>query len=441
MTTLETEESPASPADKALVANPPLPLRVNSLYSAMGLALYCAMNWGMQIVVAKTGTPTMLGEYALGVAVTQPIITMAQLNLKSLQTTDSRRQFEFGHYLALRLLCLAVALPVFAIAAIAQPSRVDGLVVFLTGCGVAFDAVSDIYYGFLQRRERFDRIGKSMAFKGLLSLTLLAVLLHVSHNIVWGIFGSALASAVIAAFYDVPAIGWVFGAGNRTQSRAINTPLWDWAKIGTLLRLAIPLAIGMFLMSVTANAPRYFVQRYLGEHDLGLFSAIASLTVITRTVVIAIGSAMSARMADRFHAGDRRGFVATAAKLLLVGVAVSAAAPVAGALFGRPLITLVFSKEYAHDMALCILLLSAGGVQNLGAIIGFTITAGRYLTIQAYWTAAALVATAGLSVYLVPKLGLRGAALAWLLAMVVQALFGFAIVGHMMRRFPPRQAA
>lgn len=437
MTTFETTEPSITQGnERSAVAHPPLSLRMNSLWSAAGLAIYCAMNWGMQIVVAKTGTPVMLGEYALGVAVTQPIITMAQLNLKALQTTDSRREYAFGHYLAVRLLGLAVAMLAFCAASCLQRSRIDALVVFLTGCGVAFDAISDIYYGFLQRRERFDRIGKSMIVKGLLSVTLLAILLHASHSIVWGIFGSALASGIIACFYDVKGIDWVFGRRERTLAEEVNRPLWEWPRLWALIRLAFPLAIGLFLMSVTANAPRFFVQKYLGERDLGIFSAIASLTVVTRTLVIAIGSAMSARMADSFHAGDRKGFLSTAGQLFIIGLAVSGAAPLAGALFGRPLISLVFSPEYARDMVLCILLLSAGGVQNLGAVIGFTITAGRYLAIQAYWTGFALLATVGFSVYLVPRLGLRGAAVAWLLAMVVQALFGLGIVGHMMARFP-----
>ena len=87
-----------------------LPLRKNFAWTLSGNVVYAGCQWGMLIAIAKLGTPAMLGQFALGLAIAGPIFIMAQLHLRAVQATDARHEYLFGHYFALRILGTAAAL-------------------------------------------------------------------------------------------------------------------------------------------------------------------------------------------------------------------------------------------------------------------------------------------------------------------------------------------
>ena len=51
-----------------------LRLRVNFLWTLSGNVVYAACQWGMLVVLAKLGTHQMVGEFALALAITAPIV-------------------------------------------------------------------------------------------------------------------------------------------------------------------------------------------------------------------------------------------------------------------------------------------------------------------------------------------------------------------------------
>ena len=60
-------------------------------------------NWALLCIIAKLGTPEMVGEYALGLAVTAPVLMMAQMNLRAVLATDARGEHCFADYWRLRV--------------------------------------------------------------------------------------------------------------------------------------------------------------------------------------------------------------------------------------------------------------------------------------------------------------------------------------------------
>ena len=136
-----------------------LPLRENFAWTLAGNAIYAACQWGILVTIAKFGTPAMLGQFALGLALAAPVFMLTSLQLRAVLVTDSRDQYRLGHYLAPRLLGTAVGLLVIAVFLLA--SRFHGstaIVVLLVALAKAVDTLSDLIYGFWQKHERFDKI-------------------------------------------------------------------------------------------------------------------------------------------------------------------------------------------------------------------------------------------------------------------------------------------
>src|ERR1700722_789398 len=85
-------------------------LRTNFSWTLAGNLVYAGCQWGMLVVLAKLGSPQLVGQFALGLAVTAPVIMLSNLQLRGVLATDAREEHTFSDYLELRLVTTGLAL-------------------------------------------------------------------------------------------------------------------------------------------------------------------------------------------------------------------------------------------------------------------------------------------------------------------------------------------
>src|SRR5208282_5174062 len=268
LSTAEKTSSLVAPGPCAAFAPRSLSLRSNFSWTFAGNVVYAGCQWGMLMILAKLGSPERVGQFALGLAVTAPIIMFCNLQLRAIQATDARHEYRFGHYLALRLATTALALLV--IAGFACGYRLEtALVIMAVGLAKGFESLSDVVYGLLQAHERMDRIALSMMIRGPLSLLALGITVYISGSIVWGTLALAGVWGLLLIAYDIPnGVRWL-------DKGETFVPRWDLPSLARLAWLALPLGIVMMLISLNSNIPRYFIEHYRGERELGIFAALA----------------------------------------------------------------------------------------------------------------------------------------------------------------------
>src|SRR5215203_2877989 len=276
-----------------------LALRRNLSWSLTGNGVYALTQWGMIVVLAKLGTPKMVGQFALALALTAPVIMFTNLNLQVVQATDARNHYRFQDYLSLRLITTTVALLlILGLVFVADHKLETAPIILLVGLAKAFEAVSDIFYGLLQKHERMDRVAKSMILKGIFSLSMLAIVVYFTNSLVWGIISLAFVWAIVLFGYDTYSGAHILTILPQTTDKIVRAktrpasllrPNWAPIILAKLAWLALPLGLVMALISLNMNIPRYFVEGYLGEHELGIFAAIAYIMVAGQTAVTALG--------------------------------------------------------------------------------------------------------------------------------------------------------
>src|SRR5947209_14419504 len=89
-----------------------LSLRANFSWTFIGNIVYAGCQWAMLVVLAKLGSPELVGRFALGFAVTAPVVMLTNLQLRGVQATDARQEHRFGEYLALRLVAAPLSLAI-----------------------------------------------------------------------------------------------------------------------------------------------------------------------------------------------------------------------------------------------------------------------------------------------------------------------------------------
>jgi O-antigen/teichoic acid export membrane protein len=426
-----------------------LSLKANFSWTFVGNVVYSACQWGMLAVIAKLGTPEAVGRFALGLAITAPVIMFANLQLRVVQATDARRHYRFGDYLGLRLVTTLLSLFVIAgIALFSGYKQETVLVVWIVGLSKAFEAVSDVLFGLLQQRERMDRIAISLIIKGVFSVVALGVMFHVTGSLVWGLVGMTGVWAAILVGYDVPNARFIL----KTPDTALADlqfetppvaqtirPQWDKRILSNLARLALPLGFVMLLVSLNVNIPRYFLEHYRGERELGIFAALAYMMVAGRTVMFALGWAASPRLATYYAARDLSSFRNLLGKLGGIGLLLGMSAVLVVLVAGRTILTLLYGPEYAEHVDLFIWLTLAAGIGYVASLVGYGITAAQYFKSQMVLFVVIAIATVLASVLLIPSQGLQGAAATLLMAALIELFGSIPIVLYAMYRLTQRR--
>jgi len=416
-----------------------LSLRANFSWTFIGNVVYAACQWGMLMALAKLGSPGMVGVFALGLAITAPVFMFANLHLRTIQATDARQQYQFRDYLGVRLATTALALLAIAgiTLAVGYPWETV-MVIFAVGCAKACESISDIFYGLLQRLERMDRIALGMILKGIASLLALAVGVYLSGSVFWGVVGMAGAWATVLALYDVPN-----GLRALRRSPASHAPSAHHERMAVAVRLAwmaLPLGVGIMLVSLSTAIPRYFVERVLGAESLGIFAAIAYVQVAGTTVIGALAAAANPRLAQHYACGDTRAFRSLLHKLVVIALALGGAGVLVAWLIGGWILTLFYRPEYGAHNHIFVLVMIAAGIGYIGWFVGDAMTAVRRLRAQALLFLVMTIATIGACAWLIPSFGLTGAALATMVTSVIHAAGGLLIVERALRTLPPALA-
>jgi O-antigen/teichoic acid export membrane protein len=426
----------------------PLSWQWNLVWTSLGTAVYAACNWAMLSAIAKLGTPEMVGEFALGLAVTAPVLLLAQMNLRAVLATDTTDEYSFRDYRALRLNATLAGLVAIAVIAWAGYGSKTAAVVMAVGLAQAIEGVSDIYYGLMQQHERMDRITISQLWRGPAGLVAMATGVALTGSVLWGAVALVAVRLAVLAVYDAGAGTRDFLVKDGAQSHLWASLLWGrlsnlrtgcqsvqpgearpffprhWRQRASrqfsIFWLAAPLSSVMLLNSLCTNMPRYFIEHHSGTRELGMFSAAASLVAVGNTLINALGQAVTPKLAKMFAWEGAAKFAAFSGRLVAFAVALGLCAIGCSVGLGRWVLTLMFRPEYAAQAGLLTSLMIAGAIGYVATLLGYAVTAARSFRPQLpIFVIVTLVTLVGCAVW-IPARGLTGAAIATGVSSAVQ---------------------
>jgi O-antigen/teichoic acid export membrane protein len=411
----------ASTAKRCPETLPPLSLRRNFSWTLLGNVVYAGCQWGTIVVLAKLGTPEMVGQFALAVAIVTPVIMFSNLQLRAIQATDASGEGLFGHYLALRLLTTTVALALVGMIAWVGGYRSEvAWVILLVGVSRALEAVSDVYFGLFQQCERMDRIAVSMMVKGPLMLAFLGVGVWLSGGILGGLVGMVLARAIALVAIDVGNAFRLRSSLQTAQARSAAhapagsnslMPRWDGRVLTSITWRSLPLGVTTLLISLNASIPRFFLEGHLGERALGIFASIAYFAVVGTTIVSALGQSASPRLAKYFVERNDVAFRRLLVKMVAISGVVGALGIVVAAVAGRAVLSWCYQPEYAEHADMLVGLMVAGMLGFLAVPFGCAATATRRIRYQPVALLFVVLVSLIASYWLIGSQGLWGAVL------------------------------
>ncbi len=137
----------------------------------------------MVLLIANYASAEALGAFDASMAWSAPIVTFLMLQLRGAYVADTRHDFSFGTYEALRSVCMAIAAVVLAVLVVwhgfHQPVLAFTLMLAAVAAGKIVGALGEVRWGVFQQRERLELMGWSQVLRGVAMLAPFAVILPI----------------------------------------------------------------------------------------------------------------------------------------------------------------------------------------------------------------------------------------------------------------------
>jgi len=424
----------------------PRSLKTNFLWTLAGNSIYAGCLWGMLIFLAKITDQETVGQFALALAISAPVFMFTGLQLRNVQATDAKNQYLFSDYLRLRILTTIFGVLVVALIILIAGYR-GRFALIIIGMGLAkgFNAVSDIYFGLMQKHERMDMIAKSMMIKGPLSLAAIIITVYFTGELIWGIAALVISWAAVLFTYDLHNGRLILAHPGRTplkpekvHNNSIGTSFYFLSiiRLKDLIMLSLPLGAAMMLISLNANIPRYFIEHYSGFGELGIFAALAAFMTAGMMIVNSLGHAAMPRLAKYYSRGEVKDFLILLIKSVFIGIIIGGVGIIAALIAGEQILTIVYTPAYAEHSGLFVLIMAVTTLGNVASLLGYGMTAARYFKTQLpVFIGVAIILTIS-SILLIPAYGIWGAAMAIGIARLFQAVGCLVVVVHALRHPP-----
>lgn len=374
----------------------------------------------------------MVGRFALGLAVTAPVLQFSGLQLRIIMASDAAEEHDFEEYLSVRLTTTFLAfLVIVIVVALTGYEEKTSQVVLAIGLAKCFESLSDGYHGLFQQLERIDLLSRSFMIRGLSTLLVVGSTLYATRALLPAVVAMAALWFVVLIAHD-RATARVLTPARPGFLRRMPSNL---AAVRPLLIPALALGLTGVIMSIYFSIPKYLIQHFEGEGSLGVFAAAASFVFGGFLVLTALGQAAVPRLAQ-LYAKNLAGFKLLVVKLTALGFLIGVLGATVAFFFGADLLELVYGPEY-RDGSKALFFLALGATMWFPAwCLNYAANAARYFKIQAFIAALLSVAVFLGCWFWIPSWSLVGASLATVLSAAVQLVCFATLLWLIVRRWP-----
>ncbi|MBN1256628.1 MAG: hypothetical protein JXA52_02850 [Planctomycetes bacterium] len=384
-------------------------LKINAIWTLSGNIFYGFCQWTLLMMLGHTHGPELVGRYALAGAIIIPIFSLSNMNLRAVQATDAKQEYNFANYFGLRILTSIAALLIISGIATFWWERPEMFWLLLSfGVMKACESLNDLCYGSMQQGERMSWISLSMKGRGLFWLVDANAVIFFGGSLPLAMLIIAAGNLYLFCAHDLPKVITLQAEEDCPGGRALR-PRFNRPVLHRLFILSLPIALTYMLVLLNVSIPRYFLAWHEGEAAVGIFAAYFSLTMPLSQSLIAIGQTSLPRLAKYFAELRFSSFWKLLLKIGGVGLTLGVFSCLVMFFFHRPLALLFYGDKFTDRSHLLFWIFLACLPSNFTGGFGYAITATRRWGKMLGGSILATILYAATCAFLIPKYELRGA--------------------------------
>lgn len=381
----------------------------------LGSLSSAAVSVILLFIVTRTLSSESADLYSFAYAIANLLVIVAGFQVRDFQATDIKEKYSFDAYLTTRFLTNILMILILLGYLILNPSTYENFwIIFLVSFFRVSEALSDVFQGLFQQKERLDLAGQSLFFfRNIISTITFAVLLLFSKNLLLSIVFQTLTSFIVVLFFDFP---------KSKLFHRINISTVKFKDIYSILKDCLPLFINAFLLVSIYNQPKYALNdifnRGLIEAGVQRDFSILFTPIFAMNLMIVFLRPMITQLAIFKEENKISHFITYKNNLFKILWGTSILISIVGALAAIPVLNIVYgTKLNQYQMSFFILLL--GGIAST-----FSTVCDNILTVfrKHHYLVISFLAGYLVSILtaepLVSQYGIFGASLSFLISMI-----------------------
>lgn len=272
-------------------------MRRNVFLYTFGNIFYNACTWLITIMVVHLASFEQAGYLSLAMSVSSTCSTIALFNMRSFQITDAKHEFSTAEYVMSRIATSLFAVAVCVVASFVGNDPYQALCINLYMLIKLVEAITDVFHGVDQLHDRFDIITVSCILRGLGFVVCFALGLKLTGKLAIAILFIALSHIAVCVFYDIR---------KALKIEPISGMKWT-GHILELLKKCVPLVLFSFALSLINTVAKKVLGHTFGTEDLGIYSSIASPTLIVQVFATVVFSPFLPRLSELNASNNKAG--------------------------------------------------------------------------------------------------------------------------------------
>lgn len=278
------------------------------------------------------------GLYSLAMAIFGIFSPIGQYRMYTVQISDVNKDNKLGEYFAFRLVTIAISLALCGTYALATVS-LDALWVTLAYFTYRSTALGiDIFHACDQSNHRMDLIGKSLAVQGFFSIVVFCAAFYLTSDLTVTLILMALAMLAIGVLYDYP----------RTKEFEDLVIGISYSKAKRLLISCLPIVVAAVAANAATSLPRQVLSGTFGDAELGIYASVAAPVAIIQMSASYIYNPLMTYFAEAYSNRDKGAFWHLLKRCIAGMAALCALSLVGVALFGEPLLAILYGQQLSN---------------------------------------------------------------------------------------------
>ena len=306
-----------------------------------GTLMYFFCQWLLTVVVARINGYAEAGVFSLAISFANIFNYVELWGIRNFQISDVQGLYSNGDYSGTRIVSTAIALVLVPITLLLYGYERD--VVLCCVAAVLFkteESVTDLFFGTMQRQNRYDWIAVSYTLKGVIPAGMLLAAIMCGMTLYKAIFSMTAGYFLVLVFYDVL----------HLRGSGIFNPRMKSAR--KLLRLCFPLMLNGLISAYMIYIPRNAVQQILGSEELGFYASVSTVVVVLSTLSGSVWAALMPEISIQVTKNNWTELKKMFWEIMAILTIVSCFTLLLGNLLGPTLFSIVYGKEILSHMFL-----------------------------------------------------------------------------------------
>lgn len=383
----------------------------NFIWNMFGMTFNSFNSLFYMIIITRINGTNDAGIFTLAFSIACLVFYIGTYAGRVYQVTDSSKIVSTSDYVVHRLIAFGILIITSFVYSLIMGYSNQKLIIVLLLCLLkGLEALSDVFYGILQKNDYLYKAGFSLTIKSLLSITVFFVTDIASHNVVLSILSMILVWGLMLFFYDIP------------SSYRIEKFNWNVNKenIFFLFKDGFFVFLINFFSVYIVNAPKYAADGVLTNSMQAVFGIVLMPATLVSLAVQYLIQPYLKKISIYYERGDINSFNKIIMKLFLFTVVFGIVCLVGAYILGIPVLSLVYGInliEYRIQLEIIIL----GAIfYSLSIILSAAMITTRYTFIQFLIYVLTAIIGFVLSNFFISIFKLNGAVLSYILIMLTQ---------------------